>query len=334
MVYRNTHNKILFLATLIFTLVCFNVSAEAKETKEKQGSESTQNKSAQEKSKTKSKKDTDKKAAKKASQKKSTQKKKEAKDPSVVKIKADDPKAFTKAILYEKEGIEFEIVGEKKPTTKQSKKKEDDKYLDFSKMLVPITHEAPLGSKYGIRDHRLHRGVDVSVITDEPVVASLPGKVITSKFNKGGYGNYVLIEHENGVQTLYGHLSERAVEVGNYVYPGDIVGLAGNTGKSSAAHLHFEIRYGDINIDPETIIDFPKWKLKKGVNKISKKKITASHENLQKKLKKENTYVIHKGETLEDAATWFNISVEALCRINNLKPGAKLRVGQKLHGSK
>lgn len=325
MIYKNIHNKILFLATLIFTLVCFNVSVDAKESSKKQNSENIQDKNKPKK--------TSKKATKKSQRKKAPPKKKSVSDSTVVKIKANDPKAFTKAILYEKEGVEFEIVEEKKPPSKPQKK-EDDKYLDFSKMLVPITHEALLGSKYGIRDHRLHRGVDVSVITNEPVVASLPGKVIISKFNKGGYGNYVLIEHENGIETLYGHLSERAVEIGDYVYPGDIVGLAGNTGKSSAAHLHFEIRYGDINIDPETIIDFPKWKLKKGVSKVSKKKITSAHNNLQRKLKKENTYVIHKGETLEDAANWFNISVEALCRINKLKPGAKLRVGQKLHGSK
>jgi Membrane proteins related to metalloendopeptidases len=58
-------------------------------------------------------------------------------------------------------------------------------------------------------------------------------------------------------------------KVDDYVYPGDIVGLAGSTGKSSSAHLHFEIRYGEVNIDPATVIDFPHWSLKKGVEKFS-----------------------------------------------------------------
>ena len=201
-------------------------------------------------------------------------------------------------------------------------------------MLIPITHKAPLGSRYGVRDHRLHRGVDVSIIRDEPVVAAFPGTVVVSKYNQGGYGHYVMVEHENGLSTIYGHLSERLVKVGDKVYPGDIVGLAGNTGKSSGAHLHFEIRYGEINIDPETIVDFPNWELKPGVEHVPKKKIINAHYNMQRKLKKENHYTVKKGDTQGKVAAWFNISIEALCRLNNLKPGAPLKVGQKLIGSR
>ena len=253
------------------------------------------------------------------------------------KIDANDPKAFTKAILLDKKGVEFEVVGEQKqsnPKLVVKEKKDSGDYLDFSNMLVPITHKAPLASKYGIRDHRLHRGVDVQVVRDEPVVAALPGTVVMAKYNKGGYGHYVVVEHAGGIQTLYGHLSERLVKVGEQVYPGDIVGLAGNSGRSSGAHLHFEIHYGEINIDPETIVDFPNWDLKPGVEAVSKKKIIRAHYNMQRKLKKEGTYVVKKGDTQGKIAKWFNISIEALCRINNLKPGAPLKVGQKLLGSK
>ena len=207
-------------------------------------------------------------------------------------------------------------------------------FLDFSGAHFPTIHGTRMNSPYGIRKHRLHRGVDVNVIKEEPIVAALPGKVIVSKYNTGGYGHYVLLEHENGVQTLYGHLSERLVKVGDYVYPGDVVGLAGNTGKSSAAHLHFEIRYGEVNIDPTTIVDFPNWTLKKGVEKFSMKKATIEHRKIQNKLAKYNYYVVKKGDSQGDVANWFNISIESLCRINNLKPGAPLKAGQKLHGSK
>ena len=257
-------------------------------------------------------------------------------DTNKVIIEANDPKAFTKAILLDKEGVDFEVVGEQKnkaPTLVVKEKKNED-FFDFSTMLIPITHKAPLGSRYGVRDHRLHRGVDVSIIRDEPVVAAFPGTVVVSKYNQGGYGHYVMVEHENGLSTLYGHLSERLVKVGDKVYPGDIVGLAGNTGKSSGAHLHFEIRYGEINIDPETIIDFPNWELKPGVEHVPKKKIINAHYNMQRKLKKENHYTVKKGDTQGKVAAWFNISIEALCRLNNLKPGAPLKVGQKLIGSK
>jgi murein DD-endopeptidase MepM/ murein hydrolase activator NlpD len=191
-----------------------------------------------------------------------------------------------------------------------------------------------VGSPYGIRSHRLHRGVDVNVIKDEPVVAAYPGEVTMSRYNKGGYGNYVLIKHPNGIETLYAHLSKRLLKVGDKVFPGDIVGLAGNSGRSSAAHLHFEIRYGEVNIDPCTVIDFPHWTLREGVAKFSMKKAISEHRKIQAKLRDSNYYVVQKGDSQGDVANWFNISIESLCRINNLKPGAPLKVGQKLRGSK
>ncbi len=250
-------------------------------------------------------------------------------------IQSDDPKAFTKALLYEKEGIEVEVVDArlaKLQIPKINFNKGD--YFDFSTMLIPVTHEARLGSPYGIRDHRLHRGVDIHVEKGEPMVAAYPGKVIVSKYNKGGYGHYVVVEHEDGLQTLYGHLEERAVRVGDIVFPGDIVGLAGNTGKSSGAHLHFEIRYKDINIDPAKVVNFPKWELQPDAGNLSKKKIVSAHYNIQNKLKKENVYVVKAGDTVKDVATYFYISEDAVRRINGLQKDQPLRVGQKLRGSK
>lgn len=270
-----------------------------------------------------------------SSKKKNSKNTSESKSSKKVKIDADDPKAFTKALLLEKDGVEYEIVNlkalaQKNAIEKEAKEAKD--YFDFSMMLIPITHEALIGSPYGIRDHRLHRGVDVAVIKDEPVVAALPGVVVTSAYNKGGYGHYVIIEHENGIQTLYGHLSQRLVKVDDQLVPGDIVGLAGNTGKSSAAHLHFEIRYGEVNIDPTKVIDFPHWKLRDGVGKFSKKKAIKEHRKIQQKLKTEKVYVVKNGDTLTSIAKYFNISVDALCRLNNLKKDAKLKAGQKLIG--
>lgn len=275
-----------------------------------------------------------KKSAKKSSKKAKPKKSKK------VKLSEDDPKAFTKALLYDKQGIEYEIVEskKKKQTKKDSPKKKEEveevNTFDFSTILPPITHEALIGSPYGIRSHRLHRGVDVNVIKDEPVVAAYPGEVTMSRYNKGGYGHYVLIKHPNGIETLYAHLSKRILKVGDKVFPGDIVGLAGNSGRSSAAHLHFEIRYGEINIDPTTVIDFPHWSLKPGVSKFSMKKARNEHRKIQAQLRDNNYYVVQAGDSQGDVANWFNISIESLCRINDLKPGAPLKAGQKLRGSK
>ncbi len=209
---------------------------------------------------------------------------------------------------------------------------EDVNYFDFSNMLIPITHTAALLSTYGVRDHRLHRGVDVRVTTGEPIVAALPGIVTISKFNPGGYGHYVLVQHDNDLQTLYAHLSKRTVKVGDRLLPGDIVGLGGNSGTNVGAHLHFEIRYGKYNVDPATIVDFPNWKLKEGANRISKSDIITAHQQMQKKLKNE-FYVVKEGDSLESIAAWFKISVKALCRINNISPEKPPKIGQRLRGS-
>ena len=277
---------------------------------------------------------------KKSDSKKSSKKSKKAK-PKKIKLNEDDPKAFTKALLYDKQGVEYEIVESKKKKrerAKQQKKEEEAARMvdvfDFSTILPPITHEALIGSPYGIRSHRLHRGVDVNVIKDEPVVAAYPGEVTMSRYNKGGYGHYVLIKHPNGIETLYAHLSKRLLSVGDKVFPGDIVGLAGNSGRSSAAHLHFEIRFGEVNIDPTTVIDFPHWSLKPGVNNFSMKKARNEHRKIQAQLRDNNYYVVQAGDSQGDVANWFNISIESLCRINDLKPGAPLKAGQKLRGSK
>lgn len=323
MILASRHSWARLVAAIAFIIACMNVHVDAKQAPKKK-QKTTAVKSSAKKSKP---------AAKPAVK---APPKEPQPDSSVVKIDANDPKAFTKAILLDKQGVEFEVVGkEKQPAPKLVvKEKKNEDFFDFSTMLVPITHPAPIASKYGIRDHRLHRGVDVSVIKDEPVLAAFPGVVTMAKYNKGGYGHYVIVDHENGLQTLYGHLSERLVKIGERVYPGDIVGLAGNSGRSSGAHLHFEIHYGEINIDPETIVDFPNWDLKPGVEKVSKKSIVRAHYNMQRKLKKEGTYVVKKGDTQGKVAKWFNISIEALCRINNLKPGAPLKAGQRLLGSK
>lgn len=327
MAFPATHKWITLLVAIIVVISFTSAPAYAKTATAKKSEKET---SAQ----TTKKKSDSKKSSKKS-------KKAKPKKPKKIKLSEDDPKAFTKALLYDKQGVEYEIVESKKKKrerAKQQKKEEEAARMvdvfDFSTILPPITHEALIGSPYGIRSHRLHRGVDVNVIKDEPVVAAYPGEVTMSRYNKGGYGHYVLIKHPNGIETLYAHLSKRLLKVGDKVFPGDIVGLAGNSGRSSAAHLHFEIRFGEVNIDPTTVIDFPHWSLKPGVNNFSMKKARNDHRKIQAQLRNYNFYVVQAGDSQGDVANWFNISIESLCRINNLTPGAPLKAGQKLRGSK
>ena len=105
--------------------------------------------------------------------------------------------------------------------------------------------------KYGPRRRRQHQGVDLPLKMGDPVYATFCGRVRISQYNKGGYGNLVIIRHDNGLETYYGHLSERMVEPGQWVEAGQIIGLGGSTGRSTGPHLHFETRYYGQSFDPE-----------------------------------------------------------------------------------
>lgn len=101
----------------------------------------------------------------------------------------------------------------------------------------------------GVLSQGLHgyNGVDLAAPIGTPVFASASGDVVVSKYRAGnpwfgGYGNYIVISHENGTQTLYGHLSNVIVGEGWRVVKGQVIGYVGNTGRSTGAHLHFEVR--------------------------------------------------------------------------------------------
>lgn len=98
----------------------------------------------------------------------------------------------------------------------------------------------------GRKSQGLHgfNGVDISVPIGTAVMASCPGTVMVSRDSgwNGGYGDYVVIQCSNGTQTVYGHLSDTSVSAGTSVVQGQVIGLSGNSGRSTGAHLHFEIR--------------------------------------------------------------------------------------------
>lgn len=100
----------------------------------------------------------------------------------------------------------------------------------------------------GIITQAIHgyNGVDIATNGKTPILAAASGEVIRSKQGgwNGGYGNYVVIDHNNGVQTLYAHNTSNIVYVGEYVEQGQVIGYMGSTGRSTGQHLHFEVRGG------------------------------------------------------------------------------------------
>lgn len=120
---------------------------------------------------------------------------------------------------------------------------------------IPQAYVKNITSPFGLRYHpiqhvyKMHEGTDFGVPQGTPVFTAAGGKVVYSGV-MGGYGNIIIIDHGHGIETRYGHLSQRLVHVGEEVSPGQEIARSGNTGMSTGAHLHFEVRINDRPTDP------------------------------------------------------------------------------------
>ena len=95
-----------------------------------------------------------------------------------------------------------------------------------------------------------HKGVDIGAPTGTPVHSAADGIVVTAEFVAGGYGRLVVVDHGSGVQTYYAHLSKILVHAGQELHRGDIVGQVGSSGRTTAPHLHYEVRVGGVPRNP------------------------------------------------------------------------------------
>ena len=98
-----------------------------------------------------------------------------------------------------------------------------------------------------------HPGIDIAVPLGTPVRASGGGSVSAAGYDPD-YGLFVLLRHPSGYETMYGHLSRLVAAEGDEVQAGQVIGLSGNSGRSSAPHLHFEIRHDDKSVDPLDLV--------------------------------------------------------------------------------
>ena len=162
----------------------------------------------------------------------------------------------------------------------------------------------------------------------------------------GAFGNLVVIRHENGIETFYAHLSKRSVEAGDWVNAGEVIGLGGSTGRSTGPHLHFETRYKGFAFDPQWLIDFEKGILRHRLF-VLKKKYFNIYSNYEQDFEDEmrnheddkaedaekaamRYYTIRSGDTLYKIARRNGTTVKAICRLNNMKENATLRVGKRI----
>jgi len=115
--------------------------------------------------------------------------------------------------------------------------------------IFPIEGINRITSAFGMRNGELHVGVDFPSIKGTPIVAARDGRVVLAQYF-GGYGKLICLEHRDNFFTRYSHNSEIFVKQGDLVCKGQIIGLVGSTGNSTGNHLHFEIRYKDIPLNP------------------------------------------------------------------------------------
>ena len=122
---------------------------------------------------------------------------------------------------------------------------------------MPVKHRV-ITSHFGYRKRfgRMHRGVDLKANIGDTIQAVFNGKVRLTKFDRDGYGFYVVVRHDNGLETVYAHLSRFLVRPNQFVRAGEPIALSGNTGRSTGPHLHFETRFMGVAINPEKIFDF------------------------------------------------------------------------------
>ncbi len=207
--------------------------------------------------------------------------------------------------------------------------------LDMTTSIIP-TNSRRIAGHYGPRKHRMHRGVDLGLChgEDRTIVAAFAGKVVKVR-NQGrrkGYGRYVILDHGNGLTTLYAHLERWKVKVGDELQAGDTIGVGGNSGRSFGAHLHFEMRYNGVYINPETVYDFAEGTFKDITIVLDTDKLQETEAAYQKEIGKSKFYKVRRGDCLGKIAHKYGTSIEQIKRLNNLK-SEKIRPGQILRCS-
>jgi len=221
-------------------------------------------------------------------------------------------------------------------------------------------------SNFGARWGRQHKGLDIKLQTGDTIVAAFSGKVRIVRYEPKGYGNYVVIRHPNGLETIYGHMSKQLVKENQDVRAGEPIGLGGSTGRSTGSHLHFETRLCGTALNPALMFDFYNQDVvgdyymfrKSTYNQESivatrlrgvgghggedntdyaqlaqqqsqkQAKQPARATRTQQQAQTGGYHKVQRGETLYAIARKHGTTVDAICRLNRITQRTVLRPGQ------
>lgn len=223
-------------------------------------------------------------------------------------------------------------------------------------------------SHYGYRRsfRRNHYGTDIKLYVGDTVRAAFGGKVrvVANEGYRKGYGLYVIIRHDNGLETVYGHLSKQLVVPDQVVKAGEVIALGGSTGRSTGSHLHFETRLLGYCIDPELLFDFAAHdalgdfyvyrsngksalegsmhhadapmssyasnSVPEPVAEIApvSSQQTSSSAGRSTSTSRGKVHSVKQGDTLSAIARKYHTTVKKLCKLNNISETSTLRLGQ------
>lgn len=206
--------------------------------------------------------------------------------------------------------------------------------IDCSSFVLPLDSMTHITSKYGPRRRRMHKGIDLKVQVGDTIRAAFAGKVRIRNFERRGYGNYLVVRHPNGLETIYGHLSKCLVDANQIVKAGEAIALGGNTGRSTGSHLHFETRFLGQALNPADIIDFDNSVPYQDTYVFHNVKINGRKSNIYTSSNSQMVYHrVKSGDTLGKIARIYGTTVNELCRLNGIKSTAMLRLGQSIRCS-
>lgn len=216
-------------------------------------------------------------------------------------------------------------------------------------------------SNFGSRWGRQHKGIDIKVYIGDTIRAAFSGKVRMVKYNPGGYGKYIVIRHPNGLETIYGHLSKQLVSEDQEVRAGDVIGLGGNTGRSTGSHLHFETRLCGLALNPALMFDFRNQDVvgdyyvynsrthdresldanelrgKIGNGGYTREQVVgkgyASAARSEVVSQEKLYHKVAKGETLSVISRKRGVSIDQICKLNHIRKNIKIKPGMILRYS-
>ena len=243
----------------------------------------------------------------------------------------------------------------------------DSFLIDLRDFAMPSPSRV-ITSNFGARWGRQHKGLDIKLNTGDTIYAAFSGKVRVVRFEPKGYGKYVVIRHDNGLETIYGHMSKHLCAENQEVRAGQPIGLGGSTGRSTGSHLHFETRLCGTALNPALMFDFYNQDVVgdyymfrkatynqesivatklRGVGgqggtdntdyaqlaqqeqqKPQAKAKTTSKRSANNNRQQASYHKVQRGESLSAIARKHGTSVSALCRLNRITTRSTIKPGQ------